>query len=60
MSKMLKSSGAMAAATLLSRVLGMVRVMVYARFMGDGLVAGAGHAVRCVDSNASGVYVAWK
>ena len=31
----------MAAATLLSRVLGMVRVMVYARFMGDGWVAGA-------------------
>src|SRR5580704_119905 len=41
MSQMLKSSGAMAAATLLSRVLGMVRVMVYARFMGDGWVAGA-------------------
>ena len=40
-SKMLKASGAMAAATLLSRVLGMVRVMVYARFMGDGPVAGA-------------------
>jgi len=40
-SKMLKASGAMAAATLLSRVLGMVRVMVYARFMGDGWVAGA-------------------
>ena len=38
---MLKSSGAMAAATLLSRVLGMVREMVYARFMGDGWVAGA-------------------
>jgi putative peptidoglycan lipid II flippase len=38
---MLKASGAMAAATLTSRVLGMVRVMVYARFMGDGLVAGA-------------------
>jgi putative peptidoglycan lipid II flippase len=38
---MLKSSGAMAAATLFSRVLGMVRVMVYARFMGDGWVAGA-------------------
>jgi len=31
----------MAAATLLSRMLGMVRVMVYARFMGDGPVAGA-------------------
>jgi putative peptidoglycan lipid II flippase len=38
---MLKASGAMALATLLSRVLGMVRVMVYARFMGDGWVAGA-------------------
>jgi putative peptidoglycan lipid II flippase len=38
---MLKSSGAMAGATLFSRVLGMVRVMVYARFMGDGWVAGA-------------------
>ncbi len=38
---MLKSSGAMAAATLLSRLLGMVREMVYARFMGDGWVAGA-------------------
>lgn len=38
---MLKASGAMAAATLLSRVLGMIRVMVYARFMGDGWVAGA-------------------
>jgi putative peptidoglycan lipid II flippase len=41
MSKMLKSSGAMAAATLLSRVLGMVREIVSARFMGDGAVAGA-------------------
>ena len=29
----------MAAATLFSRVLGMVREMVYARFMGDGWVA---------------------
>jgi putative peptidoglycan lipid II flippase len=38
---MLKASGAMAAATLLSRVLGMVRVMFYAQFMGDGWVAGA-------------------
>jgi putative peptidoglycan lipid II flippase len=37
---MLKSSGAMAAATLTSRVLGMVRVMVYAHFMGDSKVAG--------------------
>ena len=41
MSQMLKSSGAMGAATLLSRVLGMVREIVYARFMGDGWVAGA-------------------
>src|SRR6058998_1096187 len=41
MSQMLKSTGAMGAATLLSRVLGMVREMIYARFMGDGLVAGA-------------------
>jgi putative peptidoglycan lipid II flippase len=40
-SKMLKASGAMAAATLFSRVLGMVREMVYARFMGDGWVASA-------------------
>jgi putative peptidoglycan lipid II flippase len=38
---MLKSSGAMAAATLTSRLLGMVREIVYARFMGDGWVAGA-------------------
>src|ERR1041384_6785708 len=41
MSQMLKSSGAMAAATLTSRVLGMVREMVYARFMGTGWVASA-------------------
>lgn len=41
MSKMLKSTGAMGAATLLSRLLGMVREIVYARFMGDGAVAGA-------------------
>jgi putative peptidoglycan lipid II flippase len=40
-SKMLKASGAMAAATLFSRVLGMIREMVYARFMGDGWVASA-------------------
>lgn len=40
-SQMLKSSGAMGAATLTSRVLGMVREMVYARFMADGWVAGA-------------------
>lgn len=41
MSQMLKSSGAMGAATLASRLLGMVREMVYARFMGDGWVASA-------------------
>ncbi|TAK95095.1 MAG: murein biosynthesis integral membrane protein MurJ [Verrucomicrobia bacterium] len=41
MSQMLKSSGAMAGATLTSRLLGMVREMVYARFMGDGWVAAA-------------------
>jgi putative peptidoglycan lipid II flippase len=41
MSKMLKSSGAMAAATMTSRVLGMVREMVYANFMGNTTVASA-------------------
>src|SRR6267154_4749254 len=41
MSQMLKSSGAMAAATLTSRVLGMVREMVYAAFMGTTWVASA-------------------
>src|SRR5437667_10867303 len=41
MSQMLKSSGAMAAATMTSRVLGMVREMVYAAFMGNTWVAGA-------------------
>lgn len=41
MSQMLKSSGAMAAATLTSRVLGMVREIVYAGFMGTGWVASA-------------------
>src|SRR5258708_11351976 len=41
MSQMLKSSGAMAAATLTSRVLGMVREMVYANFMGTTWVASA-------------------
>ena len=41
MSKMLKASGAMAGATLTSRVLGMVREMVYAWFMGSGWVANA-------------------
>ncbi len=38
---MLKASGAMAAATLISRVLGMVREMVYANFMGVGWVTDA-------------------
>lgn len=38
---MLKSSGAMAVATMTSRVLGMVREMVYAAFMGDKWVASA-------------------
>lgn len=38
---MLKSSGAMGIATLTSRVFGMVREMVYARFMGDSWVASA-------------------
>ena len=41
MSQMLKSSGALASATLSSRILGMVREIVYARFMGDGPVASA-------------------
>ena len=41
MSQMLKSSGAIGAATLTSRILGMVREMVYASFMGDTPVAGA-------------------
>jgi len=41
MSQMLKSSGALAVATMASRVLGMVREIVYARFMGDGWVAAA-------------------
>ena len=41
MSKMLKSSGAMGLATMMSRILGMIRVMVYARFMGDTWVASA-------------------
>ena len=38
---MLKSSGSMAAATMMSRVLGMVREIVYSWFMGVGMVAGA-------------------
>ena len=41
MSQMLKSSGAMAGATMTSRLLGMVREMAYAWFMGGGWVAGA-------------------
>src|SRR3954471_15874863 len=41
MSQMLKSTGAMGLATLTSRILGMVREMVYAGFMGDTVVAGA-------------------
>src|SRR5881296_930548 len=41
MSQMLKSSGAMALATMTSRVLGMVREMVYANFMGNTWVASA-------------------
>jgi len=41
MSKILKSSGAMGAATMLSRVLGMVREIIYARFMGTGWIADA-------------------
>src|SRR5262245_22897195 len=41
MSQMLKSSGAMAVATLTSRLLGMVREMVYAAFMGNTWVASA-------------------
>src|SRR4029079_10859946 len=41
MSQMLKSSGAMGVATLASRVLGMAREVLYANFMGAGLVAGA-------------------
>ena len=41
MSQMLKSSGAMAAATMTSRILGLVREVVYASFMGTGPVASA-------------------
>src|SRR5881296_394441 len=41
MSQMLKSSGAMSAATLASRILGLVREQVYAGFMGTSPVAGA-------------------
>src|SRR5204863_6506546 len=39
--QMLKSSGAMAAATMTSRLLGVMREMVYASFMGNSWVAGA-------------------
>lgn len=41
MSRMLKSSGAVGAATLISRVLGFARESVYAGFMGVGLVSDA-------------------
>jgi putative peptidoglycan lipid II flippase len=41
MSQLLKSSGAMAAATMTSRVLGMGREMAYASFMGVGWVTDA-------------------
>jgi putative peptidoglycan lipid II flippase len=41
MSQMMKSSGAMAAATMSSRVLGMAREMVYANFMGTHWEASA-------------------
>lgn len=41
MSQMLKSSGAMGAATMLSRVLGLGREMAYAWFMGTGWIADA-------------------
>ncbi len=41
MSKMLKSSGAMALATMTSRIMGMVREVVYAWFMGARPFAGA-------------------
>src|SRR3954462_14825059 len=41
MSQMLKSSGAMAVATMASRLLGMGREMVYANFMGNSWVASA-------------------
>src|ERR1051325_2539218 len=41
MSQMLKSSGATAAATMLSRVLGLAREIAYAHFMGRGWVADA-------------------
>lgn len=43
MSQMLKSSGSMGFATLISRLLGLVREQVYAAFMGTTAVAGAFH-----------------
>ena len=41
MSRMLKASGATAAATMVSRVLGLVREMAYAAFMGKSWIADA-------------------
>src|ERR1700761_6382964 len=41
MSKMLKSSGGIGIATMVSRILGLVREQVYAAFMGTTPVAGA-------------------
>ena len=41
MSQMLKSSAATAAATVAGRVLGLLREMVYAHFLGTGPVKGA-------------------
>src|SRR5256885_7375458 len=41
MSQMLKSSSAMGLATIASRILGMVREMVYAPFLGTSWVASA-------------------
>ncbi len=41
MSRLLKSSGSVGAATLISRVLGFARESVYAAFMGDGAIASA-------------------
>lgn len=41
MSQLLKSSGAMSAATMLSRVLGLIRAIAYTRFMGTSWVADA-------------------
>ncbi len=41
MSRLLQSSGAVGAATALSRILGFVRTAAYAAFMGDGPVATA-------------------